>query len=184
MGRFDHAMLREMLHPDHQGSIREDVDWFYRQHLREDLSPLKAIQHLDIKCFMGELVLTKIDRASMACSLEVRVPFLDHGLYGRVLSCKEKNYFRPPTAKFLLHENIKHELPEEILDRKKQGFVGPDSYYMYIGWYAARLKESQLVRDGIIRQEFISQSLQKEDHWRLWKLTVMENWYRQWVKDV
>lgn len=181
MGCFDQAMLREMLHPDHHGSIREDVDWFYRQHLREDLLPLKAIQHLDIKCFMGELVLTKIDRASMACSLEVRVPFLDHGLYGRVFSCKEKNYFRPPTAKFLLHGNIKDRLPEEIIDRKKQGFVGPDSYYMDIGWYAERLSDSRLVRDGIVRQDFISQSLQNEDHWRLWKLTVMENWYRQWI---
>jgi asparagine synthetase B (glutamine-hydrolysing) len=181
MGRFDHEVLMEMLEPEHHTHIREDVHWFYRQHFREDLSPLKAIQHMDIKCFMGELVLTKIDRASMACSLEVRVPFLDHGLYSRVLACKEESYFRPETTKFLLHGNIKDGLPKDIMARKKQGFVGPDSYYMNIGWYAERLESSRLVGDGIIRQEFISQALKNGDHWRLWKLTVMENWYKEWV---
>jgi asparagine synthase (glutamine-hydrolysing) len=181
MGRFDQAMLREMLHPDHHGTIREDLDWFYRKHWREDLSPLKAIQLMDIKCFMGELVLTKIDRASMACSLEVRVPFLDHGLYGKVFACKEENYFRPETAKFLLHENVKDGLPKEILARKKQGFVGPDSYYMNIGWYAEKLEGSRLVRDGIVRKAFVSRLLEENDHWRLWKLVVMENWYAQWI---
>jgi asparagine synthase (glutamine-hydrolysing) len=181
MGRFDRSVLEEMLEPAHHKHIRNDVDWFYRQHLQKDLSPLKSIQRMDIKCFMGELVLTKIDRASMACSLEVRVPFLDHRLFEKVFACAEKSYFQTPTTKYLLHENIKHELPEEILERKKQGFVGPDSYYMNIGWYGERLSDSRLVRDGIVRQEFISQALQKEDHWRLWKLTVMENWYTQWM---
>jgi len=181
MGRFDREMLKEMLQHQHHTHIRKDVHWFYRQHFREDLSRLKAIQHMDIKCFMGELVLTKIDRASMACSLEVRVPFLDHGLYGKVFACKEENYFRPDTPKFLLHENIKDGLPMEILARKKQGFVGPDSYYMDIEWYAQRLENSRLVTDGIVRQEFVSRLLAESDHWRLWKLTVMENWYAQWM---
>jgi len=182
MGRFDREILKEMLQLQHHGHIREDVDWFYRKHFREDLSPLKAIQHLDIKCFMGELVLTKIDRASMACSLEVRVPFLDHGLYNRIFVCKERSYFRPDTAKFLLHENIKDGLPKEIMAKRKQGFVGPDSYYMDINWYARRLAGSKLVSDGLVRQEFISRLLGESDHWRLWKITVMENWYEKWVK--
>lgn len=181
MGRFDGEMLREMLEPEHHAHIREDVDWFYRKNWRDDLSPLKAIQLMDIKCFMGELVLTKIDRASMACSLEVRVPFLNHGLYGKVFACKEENYFRPETAKFLLHENVKDGLPKEILARKKQGFVGPDSYYMDIGWYAEKLEGSRLVSDGIVRKAFVSRLLEENDHWRLWKLVVMENWYAQWI---
>ncbi|MCF8257356.1 MAG: asparagine synthase (glutamine-hydrolyzing) [Flavobacteriales bacterium] len=183
MGRFDREMLQEMLEPEHHHHIREDVDWFYRRHYRKELSPLKSIQNMDIKCFMGELVLTKIDRASMACSLEVRVPFLDHRLFERVFACKEQNYFRPEKAKFLLHENIKDRLPQAILHRKKQGFVGPDSYYMDIAWYTAQLANSRLAGDGIVRYAFISRLLEREDHWRLWKLAVMENWYRQWAAE-
>ena len=135
---------------------------------------------MDIKCFMGELVLTKIDRASMANSLEVRVPFLDHELFESVLSVSEKRYFKPDVTKFLLYENIKNHLPQQILNRKKQGFVGPDSYYMDISFYTATLDSSRLISDGIIRKEYYLQLVANQEHWKLWKLIVMEKWYQHW----
>jgi asparagine synthase (glutamine-hydrolysing) len=136
---------------------------------------------MDIKCFMGELVLTKIDRASMANSLEVRVPFLDHDLYSLVLSKREDIYYKPNVTKFLLYENIKQHLPDTILNRSKQGFVGPDSYYMNLDFYKAILDGSKLIRDGIIKKEYYQQQLAEKQYWRLWKLAVMEKWYQYWV---
>ena len=180
MGRFDAAELSQLFTPAYQQYIPEDADWFYRQNFDPSLSPLQSIQKMDIKCFMGELVLTKIDRASMANSLEVRVPFLDHELFESVLSVNEKRYFKPDITKFLLYENIKNHLPEQILNRKKQGFVGPDSYYMDLSFYTATLDSSRLISDGIIRKEYYLQLVARQEHWKLWKLIVMEKWYQHW----
>jgi asparagine synthase (glutamine-hydrolysing) len=183
MGRFDSRELRELLQPAHHTHIAEDTDWFYRRNFDNRLSPLKSIQRMDIKCFMGELVLTKIDRASMANSLEVRVPFLDHELFEKVLSQKETDYFKPAETKHLLFQNIKDHLPAAVLDRSKQGFVGPDSFYMNIDRYQQILDRSALIADGIVRGEYYQRILADRDHWRLWKLAVMETWYAHWIKN-
>ncbi len=181
MGRFDRQELAAMLTDEYQEYIADDTDWFYRQHYDESLSPLQSVQKMDIKCFMGELVLAKIDRASMAHSLEVRVPFLDHEIFEKILQCDERIYFKQDRTKFLLYENIKNVMPPEIMDRSKQGFVGPDRYYMDIDWYKGILDQSKMISDGIIRHEYYQKMLTTQDHWRLWKMAVMENWYRRWT---
>jgi asparagine synthase (glutamine-hydrolysing) len=181
MGLFDKDELKKMLHPSLHASIPEDVFWFYRKHFRDQLSPLKSIQYMDIKCFMGELVLTKIDRASMANSLEVRVPFLDHELFEYVFSLDEGTYYKKEQTKYLLYENIKKHLPTEILNRKKQGFVGPDSYYMDREWYAKQLNKSKLVEYNLINQSYIDNLLKESYNWKLWKILIMEKWFQQWM---
>lgn len=181
MGWFDSEELKKMLHPNFYKFIPKDVHWFYRQNFLQNLSPLKSIQFMDIKCFMGELVLTKVDRASMANSLEVRVPFLDHQLFEKVFSLDEKAYYKSNQTKYLLYENLKKVLPKEILDRKKQGFVGPDSYYMNTEWYKTELKNSKLVESGIIQQEYIDNLLKETYNWKLWKILIMEKWFSEWV---
>lgn len=181
MGWFDQNELKQLLQPELHASIPEDVHWFYRKHLNQSLSPMKRIQQLDIKCFMGELVLTKIDRASMYHSLEVRVPFLDHHLFEKVFSYPEKDYIDQRQTKKLLFHNIKKLLPSTILKRKKQGFVGPDRYYMNIDFYKKELADSALVKDGIINRNYLNQLLSKQYDWRLWKILIMEKWYCHWL---
>lgn len=181
MGGFDSDELKKLLHPDLHSYISTDVNWFYRKHFNKNLSPLKSVQYMDIKCFMGELVLTKIDRASMANSLEVRVPFLDHHLFEKIFSVDERQYVKPNQAKYLLYENLKNHLPSEILSRKKQGFVGPDSYYMDIEWYKSELKESKLVEHNIINREYLDNLLKENYNWKLWKILVMEKWFERWM---
>jgi asparagine synthase (glutamine-hydrolysing) len=177
MGRFGVSELAQLISKDLKEFIPSDPDWFYRQNFNPRLSPMKSIQSLDIKCFLGELVLTKIDRASMANSLEVRVPFLDHELFNEVLSSWERKYYDEKKTKYLLFENIKKKIPKKILERKKQGFVGPDSYYMDINWYKNQLKSSKLIESGIINEKYVSTLLKNSDHWRLWKILVMSKWF-------
>ncbi len=181
MGAFDNAELKKLLHPSYHNDIPEDSYWWYRKNFIPHWSDKKMIQYLDIKCFMGELVLTKIDRASMAHSLEVRVPFLDHELFEKIFSLNENIYFKKNTTKYLLHEQIKSVLPKQILQRKKQGFVGPDTYYMNTDWYKNELDKSKLVRDGIINRSYIDNLLQLKYDWKLWKLLILEKWYQRWV---
>lgn len=180
MGWFDADELKKLLHPDLHKHIADDVHWFYRRHYKNQLTPLKSIQYMDMKCFMGELVLTKIDRASMANSLEVRVPFLDHHLFEKVFSLSESTYCKKEQTKFLLYENLKDHLPEEILERKKQGFVGPDSYYMNLDFYKEQLSNSNLVKYNIINQSYLDDLLNETYNWKLWKILVMEKWFSKW----
>lgn len=180
MGRFESRDLKNLLSPELHSSVPADAAWFYRKHFDKSLSPLKSIQLMDIKCFMGEQVLAKIDRASMANSLEVRVPFLDHELYEKVLQVKETVFFKPGITKFLIYENVKHFLPGKILQRPKQGFVGPDDFYMNMNRYKAILDKSRLIKEGIVQPGYCRSLLESKDHWRLWKLAVMEKWYSAW----
>ena len=182
MGKFDAAVLKDLLHDDLHPAIPADTNWFYKQHYEKAGSALKTCQILDINCFMGELVLTKIDRASMANSLEVRVPFLDHELVEYVMGLHEKTYFKEVVKKFLLYENIKHALPAAILNRPKQGFTGPDEYYQDMNWYKTALLNGRLVADKIIKQKTLENCLSAKDHWRLWKVLVLEFWYSQWSR--
>ncbi len=181
MGWFDFDELKQLLHSDYHDSIPEDVHWFYRKHFRSDLTPMKAIQHMDIKCFMGELVLTKIDRASMANSLEVRVPFLDHQLFESIFHVDERIYMSERQTKLLLFENLKDHLPETILNRKKQGFVGPDAYYMNIDYYRRELGSSNLVKFNIINKPYLDRLLKERYNWKLWKILIMEKWFSHWM---
>ncbi len=183
MGWFDQSELEQLLQPNLHASIPDDVHWFYKKHLNKGLSPMKRIQQLDIKCFMGELVLTKIDRASMYHSLEVRVPFLDHHLFEKIFSYPEETYIDPNQTKKLLYESIKKSLPASILKRKKQGFVGPDQYYMNISFYKQQLRNSKLVAFGIVNQSYIDQLLKRNYDWRLWKILVLEKWVGHWMSD-
>jgi asparagine synthase (glutamine-hydrolysing) len=144
MGLFDTNEQKLLLNKNYHYAIPNDSNWFYHQHHMPTLSAFQAIQHLDIKCFMGELVLTKIDRASMANSLEVRVPFLDHELYELVLAYQESCYMDANTTKYLLHENIKQVLPKPFSIAQKQGFVGPDRFYMQMDWYKSKLRSSYI----------------------------------------
>jgi asparagine synthase (glutamine-hydrolysing) len=181
MGWFDNEELKKMLNPTLHQYIPNDVHWFYRKHFNKNLSPLKSIQYLDMKCFMGELVLTKVDRASMANSLEVRVPFLDHTLFEKVFTVNENDYYKSNQTKYLLYQNIKKHLPSEILARNKQGFVGPDSYYMNIDFYKKELANSALVKHNIINQKYIDELLKETYNWKLWKILVMEKWFKRWI---
>jgi len=181
MGRFNREELLRAFAPELHSIVPQDPEWFYRQHFDSSLSPLKSFQRMDIKCFMGELVLVKVDRASMASSLEVRVPFLDHEIFDYVLTASEHRYFKPEVTKYLLNDNIKNHLPDEIMQRPKQGFVGPDDFYIKVDRYRSILKDCELVKAGIINQEYIDSLFETTEHWKLWKLAVLEGWYRRWV---
>jgi len=184
MGMFRHSDFKEFISPEWYQYIPEDTWWFYRKHYDNSLPAPKSFQLLDIRTFMGELVLTKIDRASMAHSLEVRVPFLDNKLVDFMLSLDPDVYFSLKKQKVLLYKLLKKDLPKQILQRKKQGFVGPDDYYKNIQFYTHYLGESMLSKAGVVNQNYINKLMSEGDYWRLWKICIMELWWRKWNPSI
>jgi asparagine synthase (glutamine-hydrolysing) len=61
MGSFTNVETSKLINPHYHTSVETDRQWYYKKHFRKDLTSFQAIQLMDIKCFMGELVLTKID---------------------------------------------------------------------------------------------------------------------------
>jgi asparagine synthase (glutamine-hydrolysing) len=180
MGSFDRARLAELFDPALHESLPEDPLWFYRRHLRPELAPVAQVQHLDLRTFLGELVLTKVDRATMACSLEARVPFLDRALVEELWTLAPEVRFQAGVQKPLLRPCLEGRVPARILERKKQGFVGPDSFYADVDWYRRVLEGGRLVADGVLRAPAVEALLAAGDVWRLWKVAVLELWYRRW----
>ena len=89
------------------------------------LSPVKQVQYIDFKTYLPGDILTKVDRASMACSLEVRVPFLDYKLVEWGLGLNEKLNLKGQKVKQVLSHSLKGLVPNFVLERKKMGFTSP-----------------------------------------------------------
>jgi asparagine synthase (glutamine-hydrolysing) len=112
-------------------ALPRDYDdwWHYREHWRDDLPLLTRLQLVDFHTFLPGMVLTKVDRTSMAVSLEARVPLLDRRIIEYSLSLPESVRMYRGETKGLLKYAYRGVLPAEIVDRRKKGF-GIPRYYL------------------------------------------------------
>ena len=135
----------------------DSLDLFRRYYDQADTDdPLSKIQYVDVKTYLTDDILTKVDRASMAVSLEVRAPFLDHKLLELAASMPSSLKLRNGVGKFILKKSLEPVLPRNILYRPKQGFAIPLDV-----WFRRELKElgqSIIVEtdDGILDRNFLA----------------------------
>jgi asparagine synthase (glutamine-hydrolysing) len=147
---------------------------------------LDRVQHVDFETYLPDDLLTKVDRASMAHSMEVRSPFLDHKLVEFAARIPARYKYRRGTKKWILKRSCRDLLPEGVADRSKEGFGIPVHE-----WFRGSLRETarrRLTRLGA-REQFERQGLlsalerhvdRREDlgH-HLWDLLVLELWYEE-----
>ncbi len=105
--------------------------------------PLALIQYLDLKTYLVGDINTKVDRASMAHSLEVREPLMDHELVEWLATLPSTLKVRGQEGKFLLKKAMEPQLPADVLYRPKMGFSVP-----LARWFRGPLK--QRVRDAVL----------------------------------
>jgi asparagine synthase (glutamine-hydrolysing) len=131
-GRIMHGMpeTAKAGYREHFG-IRGDYDdwWHYRKHWRDDLPVRTRLQLVDFHTFMPGMVLTKVDRTSMAVSLEARVPFLARKIIEFSFALPEEIRYHGGELKGILKYAYKDILPQNILFRRKKGF-GIPRYYL------------------------------------------------------
>jgi len=116
---------------------------------------LLAIQLNDIRNYLAEDILKKVDMASMLNSLEVRVPYLDHRLVPLVLSLPEKYKIRHLVTKCLLKRIASGYLPQEIVHRPKKGFTVPVSRW---------IRKSSWIRDFLVNRKYYEHGLLNYDY--------------------
>lgn len=123
--RVDDKKIRKQL------GIDKDYDMFWplRKHYFKDLPPMTRVQYMDIKTYLPGDILTKVDRAAMAVSLETRVPLLSKKLVEFSFSLSEEDRCPKGMSKGLLKRAYDEEIGKELLYRHKMGFSMPENYF-------------------------------------------------------
>ena len=141
-GPMREALFSEAFKRQRGGYNAMDVFTRHASHAGTD-DPLALIQYLDIKTYLVGDINTKVDRASMAHSLEVREPLMDHKLVEWLATLPSSMKVRGQEGKFLLKKAMEPHLPNDVLYRPKMGFSVP-----LARWFRGPLK--QRVRDAVL----------------------------------
>jgi asparagine synthase (glutamine-hydrolysing) len=153
--------------------------------------PLNQVLFNDLKTYLEGDILYKVDRASMAASLEVRVPFLNREVVQFTNDLPLDLKLHNLTGKFLLKKTMQKWLPREIIRRSKKGFNMPVAY-----WLSGDLKEIMLdmfsdpfiKRQDIFSSAYIRQLTQqhfehrKDNRKLLWTLLMFQLWYHTYIE--
>lgn len=152
--------------------------------------PINRVFHSDIKTYLPEDILACTDRMSMWNSLEVRAPFVDHKLLeycARIPPALKMKWFR---KKYLLKKGVSSLLPAEVLDHRKQGFVGPMTKWLQTDLKALTLRTlsaDNLNKHGMFNQNMIETILR--DHFSrkeindtlIWSLLIFQTWFNRYL---
>ncbi len=155
-------------------------------------SYLEKIMYVDEKLWLADDLLTKVDRATMAYSLEARVPYLDHKFVEFVATLDPGLKQHGKTTKYILKKLAEKYLPADIVYRNKQGFVMPLSM-----WLAGDLKPhvdaalgaNGLMKRGLFRAGALArlqaehQAKRSNHAGRIWALTVLEQWFQRYEPE-
>jgi asparagine synthase (glutamine-hydrolysing) len=150
-----------------------DYLWFYRQFWRDDLQPLVQLRWLDLNTDLAEGLLTKVDRTSMAHSLEVRPPLLDHRLVEFMLSVDPALLVdeHKRRGKLLVRRLMQPRLPPDHLNRPKSGFGLPVHRWL--------TRNPKLLDDAVrrLRDRGVLRQAVGTEFRRAWYLLVLDRWF-------
>jgi asparagine synthase (glutamine-hydrolysing) len=136
------ALFSARMKQDLQGYHAIEVFKRYASQAPTD-HPQSLVQYLDMKTYLAGDILTKVDRASMAHALEVRVPILDHQLVDWISGLSPDLKLRGREGKYLFKKALEPKLPQDILYRQKMGFAVP-----LASWFRGPLREK--IRKNIL----------------------------------
>lgn len=191
---FDEKELREIFADqqtfDHFQTIISYIRKIFKDSESRGMDDINRMCMADLSLYMQENILLKVDRMSMANSLEVRVPFLDHNVVELAFSIRGDRKIRMLRTKHCLRNAFRGRLPKEIIGRKKEGFSIPLK-----NWIKGDLRdmvESTILSDNSL--VFFNQpSLRNmlDQHYanrynhshRIWSIFVFLKWYDCFIKN-
>ena len=171
--KFKHFSSWEAIKHDRQRF--EDKAW--------EKSNLNWMSYADLTLRLPELLLMRVDKMSMGVSLETRVPFLDHKFVELSMSIPEKTKTRNGILKYILKQSVRGLIPDELIDRKKQGF-GVPVYEWFFDRLGDRARDELdsfcsetdfLNRDEVFRRIDLGQGSQ------VWFLLNFALWWKEFI---
>ncbi|MHB1377034.1 MAG: asparagine synthase (glutamine-hydrolyzing) [Candidatus Humimicrobiaceae bacterium] len=153
-------------------------------------TPLSWMSYIDLNLRLPELLLMRVDKMSMAVSLEARVPFLDHKFVELAMSIPQSIKTKNGDLKYILKKAVKGVIPEEIINRKKQGFGVPidEWFFEKLGNFTySKLKDFSKKTD-YFNKEYLDKIImkgnaEKHNSGKLWYLLNFVLWHEEWVEN-
>jgi asparagine synthase (glutamine-hydrolysing) len=174
---FSPAEKRQLLAPEWSREFNDYDDyWYFRQYWHSDLDIITRLQYIDFKTLLCDSILTKVDRASMAVSLEVRPPLLDHVLVEQLFSIPTELRMQGGELKGLFKQAMQDLVPPEILTRPKKGFGAPWSTWMNnnVQWDQHVVQSKELA--GFLRND--AEQTFAFNMWQKWFLLLLQQWFQ------
>lgn len=191
---FDEALHESLFTPAFRRAMTEKIADFAERAYGECNSAhyIDRIMYVDTRLWLPDDLLTKVDRATMAHSLEARVPYLDHHFFEFAARLEPDLKQHGNNRKYILKKLAEKYLPSDIVHRSKQGFIMP-----LPEWLARELKDELeaglslrgLDKRGIFQAGVLPrllaehQSGKKSHAFRLWALLVLERWFARYEPD-
>lgn len=152
--------------------------------------PLNRALYCDFRTLLPDQVLAFVDRLSMAHSVEVRPPFLDYRLMEFAATIPGKMKIKNGRSKHILKEAVRGLIPDEVIDRPKEGFVLPIDTWLLDpmrSYVEELLTEERLNRHGLLRPSSVRRLL--NEHYagmanhgpRIWNLMMFQTWWEHYV---
>jgi asparagine synthase (glutamine-hydrolysing) len=173
-------LAQKLPESQYEHTFQETGDW-----------PLLArLMRVDQKTYLPDAMLTKVDRASMATSLEVRVPLLDHRVVEFTATLPEYFKYRNGTGKYLLKKLLAKYMPVRQFERPKMGFGVPIDRWLRFDLkdlLRDYLSPHRLKREGLFNAGFVEKKIdehlngQANHQYRLWSLLMWELWRERWL---
>ena len=170
------------------------VKTFYNDQHQHNMKadPLAKILLTDYKTYMSDDILVKVDRATMAVSLEGREPLIDHRLAEFIMGLPPEFKIHHGVSKRLLKDIVHKYIPKTIMDRPKMGFGIPVS-----SWLKHELKplllsvldKQKIEKQGVLNARLVEEMVmaylneEKVDFQRIWFLLMFQMWYDKWMKS-
>jgi asparagine synthase (glutamine-hydrolysing) len=195
---FDETMKARVLTPaardSYNGTSTYDVVREYQEtfaRARPDADAAARMSYLELKLRLPELLLMRVDKITMATSVEARVPFLDHHLIEYAMNLPRELKIKGQTGKHILKRALESILPRDVLYKPKRGFGAPvHEWFRGVEGDALvqQITNSSLRKRGFFDYDFIN--WMADEHQRgtkdwsanLWCLLNLSVWYDRWIK--
>lgn len=182
---FSQCELQELF-PDWKAELSEAAPGQMFEPWSDPQAPAgRRWQIIDLNTYLVDNNLTRVDRASMAHGLEVRVPLLDHRLVEFAFSLPDVCCTNERSSKVVLRELMHRRLPPNITTKQKQGFSFPLEQYISIQEMWESLQSGCMVERGMIDRAALSrwhgEAASSNLQMKLWLLFVLEQWSKLWL---
>jgi asparagine synthase (glutamine-hydrolysing) len=147
-------------------------------------SHLNWMTYLDLNLRLPELLLMRVDKMSMGVSLEARVPFLDHKFVELAMSIPESVKTKNGTLKYILKKAVRGLIPDEVIDRKKQGFGVPvrEWFFDKLGKMAQQELNNFCNHTDFLERAEVQQLISAGSGPQVWYLLNFALWWKEYIK--
>jgi asparagine synthase (glutamine-hydrolysing) len=177
LGVLEENNKHEIINQELTQRMKQRNLWHFEKYNNTNITDhVKRTQYVDTHTFIPNHCLHRADLSSMANSLEVRVPFLDHEIYEYVFSLNRSVYMKKGSKKFLLGERLKNQIPDSVLNMPKKGFSFHFSENNFQKEFDRILENGLIVKYGIVSKVGIQKN-QLSEHFKF-HLVNLEFWLK------